>query len=132
MSFTLQTYLLCLAAGLLGIAFHIFAVKIPAVKTSAQVGNVPFSYGNFFQDELAAILASIIMVVIFLFILQEVLAMEPAIKPYLVISFVFVGFSGSSFLVSLLGKAQGKVNSIINSKTDIADSVVPPPATDHV
>ena len=123
---TFSTYILCFVAGLLGIFFHIFAVKMPAVKTSAQVGNVPFTYRAFFQDELAAILASLLMVIILLVVLQEIIAYQPAVVPYLKAGFVFVGYTGSSLLVSWLGKAQDKINSIVNIKTNTADGIAPP------
>lgn len=123
---TFTTYLLCFLAGLLGIVFHIFAVKIPAVKQAAKVGNIPFTYSAFFQDELAAILASLIMVFIFLIALTEILAYKPDLKNYLIGGFVFVGFTGSSLLVSILGKATAKINAIVDAKTNIADNVKPP------
>jgi hypothetical protein len=119
MNFT--TYLLCFLAGLLGILFHIFAVKLPAIKQQAKVANMPFSYSAYFQDDLAAILGSLLTVVILLVVLDELVAFKPAVLPYLKAAFVFVGFTGSSILISLLGKAQDKINQVVDVKTDVAD-----------
>ncbi|SRR5260221_7680687 len=114
-------YFLCFLSGLIGIFFNIFAVKIPAVKKAAKVGNAPFSYTAYFQDELAALLASFLTVIAFLILLDEVVAYQPAILPYLKVAFFFVGFTGASIVIALLGKAQDKINAIVDVKTDIAD-----------
>lgn len=124
---TFTTYLLCFLAGCLGILFHIFAVKIPATKKQAQVANMKFTYKGFFQDELVAILASLLTVIILLVVLNEVLALKPAVEPYLKSGFVLVGYTGSSILIALLGKASQKINEVVNIKTDVADQVSPQP-----
>lgn len=129
---TVSTYLLCFLAGLLGMAFHVFAVKIPATKTAASVGNVKFTYGAFFQDELAAILANVIMLGIFIMLLPLIVKIKPEVGPYLIGLFAFVGYTGASFLIALMGKATAKINAIVNVKTDVADGVskdVSPPAS---
>lgn len=118
---TLQTYLWCFIAGLLGIGLHIWAVKLPNIKAQAKVGNIPFSYSKYFQDDLPAILSSAITVAIFLVILDELVAFKPAVIPFLKAGFIFVGFTGSSILIALLGKASKRVNNIVDAKTDIAD-----------
>lgn len=123
---TFSTYLLCFLAGLLGIAFHIFAIKLPATKTRATVANMNFSYGAFFQDELAAILASLLTVIILLVVLDELVAFKPAVLPYLKFGFVFIGFTGSSILIAILGKASDKINAVVDVKTNTADQVSPP------
>jgi hypothetical protein len=117
----LNTYVLCFIAGLLGILFHIFAIKIPAVKERARVANVKFSYREYFADDLAGMLASLLTVVILLVVLDELVAFKPAVIPFIKFGFVFVGFTGSSILIALLGKAQKKINDIVDVKTDKAD-----------
>jgi hypothetical protein len=116
-----ETYVWCFLAGLLGLLFYLFAVKIPGVKTAAKVANMPFSYGQYFQDDLAAIMASLFTVLILLVVLDEAVALKPVILPYLKAGFVFVGYTGSSLLVKIMGKAQGKINDVVDEKTDIAD-----------
>lgn len=129
---TRETYLLCFVAGLLGMAFHIFAVKVPGVKASAKVGNIHFDYGAFFQDELAAIIATVLMIFILLLVLNEIIAFKPEVEPYLKAGFVFIGYTGSSLLVSWLGKAQSKINSIVDAKTNVADTINPPIPPDTI
>jgi hypothetical protein len=122
---TTTTYLLCFVAGLLGIALHIFAVKIPATKTRAIAANIKFSYSAYFQDDLAAILASFIALLVYVVCLKELLDYKPVIKPFITFGSVFVGFTGSSIIVAILGKASAKINAIVDVKTDVADQVEP-------
>lgn len=124
---TTNTYIMCFLAGLLGILFHLFAVKIPSTKTRATVANMKFTYSAFFQDELAAILASFLTVIIFLVLLDEFIAFKPDVLPYVKAAFVFVGFTGSSILIAALGKASAKINTIVDVKTNLADAIDPPP-----
>jgi hypothetical protein len=118
---TFETYLWCFLAGLLGLLFHLFAIKIPSVKTSSKVANLPFSYRQYFQDDLAGILGSLLAVLVFLIVLDELVAIKPIILPFLKIGFVFVGISGSAILIKILGRAQKKINDVIDEKTDKAD-----------
>lgn len=118
---TTETYLWCFLAGLLGIAFYIFAIKIPAIKERAKVANTSFTYSGYLKNDLNAILASLLTVIILLVVLDELVAIKPAVVPFLKISFVTVGYMGSSVMVAVLGKAQKKLNEIIDVKTDKAD-----------
>lgn len=117
----LETYGWCLIAGLLGILFHLFAIKIPSMKKRAKVANEKFDLRSYLQDDLAAIISSFLTVLITLVILDEAVKLKPAIQPYLKFGFVFVGYTGSSILVSVLGTAQKKIDKVVNEKTDIAD-----------
>ncbi len=119
---TANTYIFCFLAGLLGILFHIFAIKIPAIKERAKVANTSFSYSAYFKDDATAILASLLTVIILLVVLDELVAFKPVVVPYLKAGFVFIGFTGSSILIALLGKAQAKINQVVDVKTDIADN----------
>jgi hypothetical protein len=124
---TPNTYLMCFFAGLLGVLFHVFAVKIPAVKSRTKAANLVFTYKEYLNDDLAGIFASLLTVMILLITLDELIAFKPAVIPYLKFGFVFVGFTGSSILIAILGKAQGKINSIVDIKTNIADRITPTP-----
>ncbi len=118
---TAETYIWCFLAGLLGLLFYLFAIKIPTVKNNAKVANMPFSYGQYFQDDLAAIMASLFTILILLVVLDEVVALRPNVLPFLKAGFVFVGYTGSSLLVKVLGKAQSKIDEVVDIKTDKAD-----------
>lgn len=121
---SIQTYLLCLLAGLAGLLFNLFAVKIPSVKTRASVANMPpFSYKQYFQDDATAIISSFLALVIYLFVLKDILLWRPELVPYVVALSVFIGYTGSSLLLSALGQAQSKINAVVDLKTNVADNL---------
>lgn len=122
----IQTYLWCFLAACLGLLFNLFAVKIPSVKARAIVANMPFSYGQYFKDDATAIISSFLTILIYLFLLKELVAWKPVLVPYIIGASVFIGFTGASLLIAVLGVAQGKINSVVNVKTDISDGKVPP------
>lgn len=117
---TFTNYIECLVAGLLGMCLHL-VVKIRGIKARAKVANENFDIASYLKDDCMAIASSFVTVLIFLLILDEVLGIKPAVRPYLKFGFIFVGFTGSSILISVLGTAQDKLNKVIDIKTDIAD-----------
>lgn len=116
-----QLYLQCFVAGLLGILFHVFVVKLPSVKARAKAANVEFSIKSYFQDDWVALGAALITVLIAVFALDELLGYRPNVLKYIKYLFFFVGFTGSSLLIALLGKTTKAINDIVDVKTDIAD-----------
>lgn len=116
-------YILCFCAGILGISFHIFAIKLPSLQRRAKVANTKFSLKDYFADDWVSLGASIITVLIAILALDELLGYRPNLLGYIKYFFFFVGFTGSSILVSLLGKTDKAINAIIDTKTDIADKI---------
>lgn len=121
-------YILYFVAALLGMLLHIFAVKIPGVVKSAKAANLKFSYSTYFMDDSAAIIASFICLFIYLMVLGELVAYQPYVLKFIIFLSVTVGFMGSSLWLSLIGRAQAKINSTIDIKTNLADEVSPPAA----
>lgn len=119
---TTSTYLLCFLSGILGLLFHIFAIKIPGIKARATVANVPFSLIQYLKDDSAAIFASLVSILLFIVILDEAIAFKPEVLPYIKVGFAFVGFTGSSVLIAVFGTAQTKLNKIIDVKTGPPDT----------
>lgn len=116
-----KLYLLCTLMGLLGIAFHVFAIKAPSVKKRAEIANLKFNLNDYLKDDILAILSSVITVIIAVFCLDEIIGYNPSFIRYVKFGFVFVGYTGSSLLISILGKFDKKTNLIVDEKTDIAD-----------
>lgn len=125
---TTSTYLYCFLAGLLGMLFHIFAISMPAVKARQQVANMNFTMACYFKDEAAAIVANLLTLLIVLITLNELVAFKPEVIPWLKIGFVLIGYTGSSLLITVLGKAQAKINNVVDVKANEADGL-PPPAS---
>ena len=117
----LELYFQTLAAGILGIAFHIFAVKLPSVKARSQAANLQFSIRSYFKDDWIAIGASVITLLLAILTLDEILGYKPALLRYIKYFFFFIGFTGSSILIAILGKTNKAINAVVDIKTNIAD-----------
>jgi hypothetical protein len=121
---TVQTYILCALAGLLGIAFHLFAIKIPSAQTRAKVANLKFTVGDFFSTEIAGISSSIFTVAIVLICAGEWLRAKPEFSNWVITGFAFIGFTGSSVLLAAFNKVGTVINKAVDIKTDIADEKI--------
>lgn len=106
---------LCLLFGQL---FHLL-IKANAMRKRAKSGNVPF---NIMKDFIAVdgleIIATFVGGIIVMLILNEVKMIYPGIENYLRMSFVLLGYSGSSLVLSALSKAEKNVSKQIDEKTN--------------
>lgn len=118
---TTTLYIYCILLGFLGIALHIFAFKAPAEKKRAEAANVPFNLLDYLKADYLPIVASVITVVVLVLLLDEIIGYNPSFIRYVKFGFLFVGYTGSSILVSALGQFGNKVIKIVDVKTDIAD-----------
>ena len=118
----IQLYIQCFIIGLVGILFHVFVIKLPAVKERYRVSNKVFSLRTYLADDWVALGGSLITLIACLLFVDEVLKWKPAIIDYIKFAFLFVGYTGSSILLSVLSQADKKLNKIIDIKTDIADN----------
>jgi predicted cation transporter len=107
--------------GLMGLLFHVFALKLPAMKTRAENANMGFSLSGYLKDDWVSLCASIASVVIAAFVIDEILQLQPAIKGYLKFFFVFIGYTGSSVLQGILSRTEKKIQQVVDEKTNKAD-----------
>lgn len=107
-----------LIGGLLGMAFHVFAVKLPSYKKSCIAGNIPFTVSGYFNYDWMAIIASVTAVIIAVFVMDEAIATYNPIQKYIKFFMIFIGFTGSSVLIAWLGRATSSALSIIDKKTN--------------
>lgn len=117
-----QTYFLCFLSAVLAQLFYLFAFKIPAFKERMRVANEVFTYGRYFADDSTAIIASFLAILLALVLTGELLAYKPDYRAFIITIFAGVGWLGTSAFIALFGKAQSKLNAIIDKKTDIADN----------
>jgi hypothetical protein len=120
---TLQ-YFSCAGAGVLGIMFHIFVVKLPALKKRSAAANIQFSIKGYFQDDWIALGSSVIALFTVLFVIDEVVKYKPIVADFIKWLFVFVGYTGSSTLQALLSRTDTTINKVVDVKTNIADGVI--------
>lgn len=120
---TTQIYIECFIAGILGILFHIFVIKLPALKTASNAANRPFSVVCYFKDDWVSISGSFLSIIISVFLIDNLLKYQPAVQPYLKFLFLFIGYTGSSILQSILSKTGDSINKIVDQKTNELDSI---------
>lgn len=108
-------------AGVLGIMAHIVFLKLPAVKKRSMAANVPFDVKAYFKDDAIAIIASVLTVVIVVFLVDELVGYNPSLLRFIKGLFVFVGYTGSSILINVFGVADKVVLKVIDAKTNELD-----------
>jgi len=117
----MNTLIECFIAGLLGILFHVFVIKLPAIKKRAEAANTTLSLSEYLKSDWLALSGSLLTVIICVFILDEITKFRPSILEWIKFFFIFLGYTGSSILQSALGRADKEIRNIIDVKTNIAD-----------
>lgn len=110
----------CAISGVIGLAFHV-AFKLRSLSKRAKAGNVQFSYTGYFKDDWLTLLISALSILAAYWILDEAMTLYPSIADYLKVTFIFIGYTGSSLAHLVLSRAEKKIMSVIDKKTDIAD-----------
>ena len=121
---TVPLFIQLMVGGLIGMAIHVFAVKLPGHKQKCVAGNVPFSVGGYFKADWIAIVAAFLCVLGVVYAIDEVIKAAPKVQDYLKVLMIAVGFSWSSLFIALLGRATAAVMKIIDVKTDVADGKI--------
>lgn len=115
---TLSLYVQVFIACLLGLLFHLLAVKIPSVKERARVANMKFSLLEYLKDDSLAIAASVVGILAYTYSLNEIIGYKPEIVGVIKFISIAVGFMGSSLFIAILGKASKAINAVVDVKTD--------------
>lgn len=122
---TALNYIQCILMGLLGIAAHLLLFKIPAERKRAKAANVKFDFLVYMSNDIYAIMGAFVTLTMCIIGIDEIIGYKPSVLGFVKWFFGFVGYTGSSVMVSLFGKFGDKVQGIVNVKTDIADEKQP-------
>ena len=120
---TIQTYLWCLVAGLLGITLQTF-LKLRGLKAKANVGNVSFNPGDYFRKDWLSLAASVTTVLIALVVTDELIGFNELVLRFIRLGFAFVGYTGADIASRVFGVMSNQINKVIDYKTDVADGKV--------
>lgn len=104
------TNLMLFFCGMLGVAIHSL-VKINSLKKSGK----PFSILTYLNAEWAAISVSVVIVIASI-IAKDEIAQLAKVEKYLSLGFVSIGYMGQSIIVSVMGKAEKKINNILGDE----------------
>ena len=110
--------------GSLGVLLQIL-LKIQQLKKQSKIANHIFSFKEYFSDDWISILTSFVSVGVAIYTMDELINAKPQLAEYIKWFFIFVGFSGSSLIQSVLSVTAKKIDSIIDIKTNIADDIHP-------
>lgn len=110
--------------GSLGVLLQIL-LKIQQLKKQSKIANHIFSFKEYFSDDWISILTSFVSVGVAIYTMDELINAKPQLAEYIKWFFIFVGFSGSSLIQSVLSVTARKIDSIIDIKTNIADDIHP-------
>ena len=110
--------------GALGVLLQIL-FKIQNLKKQSAIANHSFSVKDYFKDDFISIISSFVAVGIAVYVIDELLAAKPSLSEYIKWFFIFVGYTGSSLIQSVLSATSKKINAIIDLKTNLADGVNP-------
>ncbi len=117
-----ELYIETAIAGVLGILFHIFVIKIPGLRTRSKVANEKFSFKAYLADDYPGIIASFLTLGIAILALDELIGYRPSLLKFIKYFYFFVGYTGSSILLAVLSKTSKAINAIVDVKTDLADN----------
>lgn len=120
MTMTPQGYLMCGLVALFGMLLQILLKGI-AVQKKARLANVEFKFIEIFTNDWLSHLASIVTIILALFLVDEFTNISEKVTDYIRIGFAFVGYTGSDIASRLFSVVNSKVNAAIDYKTTIAD-----------
>lgn len=110
--------------GSIGVALQIL-FKIQSLKSRSKLANHSFSLKEYFNDDWVTILTSFVCIGAAVYVIDEFIKKTPELVDYIKWFFIFVGYSGSSVIQSVLSVTSKKINSIIDIKSNIADGIKP-------
>lgn len=113
-------YLTCFGLGLLGMAFQV-ALKLKSLQDKATAANIVFNEGDFFKKDKWTLICNVLAILIFVFLLGDMLKLWPALNGWVKIVFAFVGYIGSDVLLRFFSVVEKQMNGIIDIKTNKAD-----------
>jgi len=119
---TALDYTTCGLVALVGGAIH-FVTDMNASRKLALKGNYEWTKKTYLNDQLLAIIASLLWIVFVAFVFTEVVAKYDQIFDWKRLIFGVMGYAGDSFAIKVLGKASDRALSVIDNKTTQIDLV---------
>jgi hypothetical protein len=122
---TTSLYWQCVLGYMLGMLFHLFAVKIPSARRSSLAANKAFHVKEYLLYDWPAIVSNILAGAIGVYLVDDLIKWKPSALNTLRVLMACFGFVGSSLLIALFGAYSKYVLRVIDVKTNISDSVIP-------
>ena len=115
----MDIHLQAILIAILGMALQV-TLKIYSLKVKAEKANITLTVGGYFKQDWLMMVASIITIIIFVFLIDDIMNLHTSAIYYIKFLFAFVGYTGSDIILRLFSIANKKINAIINQQTDHA------------
>ncbi|MFB6456475.1 hypothetical protein ACE38W_14475 [Chitinophaga sp. Hz27] len=112
----------CFGIGILGMLLHLL-VKARSLKARSIAANKPWSFTRFILDDSLGLAISLVCLLLCVIGFDEIIKAKPVVADFAKWFFAFVGYTGSSVLLSLFSKSEKQILDTIDKKTNIADGV---------
>lgn len=116
-----KMYLQCVVMFILGQAFQVFLIKIPALKKQAKISNSQFIWKDWWKADANLVFGTMSAGAMLIIGFDELTHWEPKILEYVKWFFAFVGMGGSNFLTSKYSKYMKYFDQVTDEKTNKAD-----------
>jgi hypothetical protein len=117
---THELYLKCVIACLVGNILHIMIACLNRFKDNKSA-NIPFSVGRYIRDDKWVFLTDAVFSFAVVYLFDEWSGFTPWFVDKAKTFFVFVGFSGSYVLNSVLSVSKKKFQTYVDVATDVAE-----------
>lgn len=96
-------------------------LKVKSIQDKARKANVQFNPKEYFVDDKISHGASLVTVIIVMFVVDEFAHFSEYVMQYIKFGFAFVGYTGSDVMSRLFSVVNRRINNAIDYKTTIAD-----------
>lgn len=129
MKFTFEQYLYCVAMFILGQAFHLFLVKIPAVKKRCKAANKTYYFREWWGEDWNVIIGTQVIGAMVILGLKEIVTWKPGVIEYVRWFFAAIGAFGSTIAMAKASQYEANLTRLMDVKSNVADAVAGPATT---
>ncbi len=115
-------YLIFMGLYIMGQFLHLCFIDIPKAKKSAKIANVQFKLKDYISEDANLWLGNIVLGLVFLIIFDELKLLNKFVNGYEKVFWAAFGALGSFAIQTRFSRFQGKIEHVIDEKTNIADS----------
>lgn len=102
--------------AILGMVLQVL-LKYKSLSDKATNANVSLSFGEYLKQDFIMLIASLVTIGIFVFMLDNIVNMYVKAINWVKFLFAFVGYTGSDIILRLFSAANKKLNNIIDAET---------------
>lgn len=113
-------YLTWFGIGFCGALLQVL-IKMKSLEIKSRKANLKFSPLAYLKEDFLSLSASILTLLMCLFLIDEVFKLNPKIVDYVKWLFAFIGYTGSDIMTRIFGVMNKQINNAIDDKTTIAD-----------